>query len=264
MSIVDGKQIAAEIFEEVAKIVDTKGLSPRMAIITCAPNFETRKYLELKKRKAEEVGIALTIIEMPEDAKTADVICSVVSIKSQVNGIVVQLPLPPAIDREAVLESIPPELDPDCFTGGETTGLLPPVVGAIDEISKRYNLSWKDKKVVVFGHGRLVGMPAAQYAERKGANVVVLTEDSAEVTSSLEQADIIIAGAGQPHMITPDMVSEGVAIFDASTSEDGGELRGDVHPLVSEKAILFTPVPGGIGPITIAVLLRNLVTLVRQ
>lgn len=264
MPIVDGKQIATEIFEEVAKIVDTRGLSPRMAIITCAPNFETRKYLELKKRKAEEVGIALTIIEMPEDAKTEDIICSVVSIKGQVNGIVVQLPLPPTVDREAVLDSIPPELDPDCFTGGETMGLLPPVVGAIDEISKRQNLSWKDKNVVVFGHGRLVGMPAALYAKKRGAKVIVLTKDSSEVTTSLEKADIIIAGAGQPHMITSDMVSEGVAIFDASTSEDGGELRGDVHPLVADKSVLFTPVPGGIGPITIAVLLRNLVNLVRQ
>lgn len=264
MSIVDGKQIAAAMYEEVAASIQTNALAPRMAIITCAPNFETQRYLEMKKSRAEEVGIALTIIEMSADATTEDVICSIESVSKQVNGIVVQLPLPPAIDREAVLSAIPPELDPDCFSGGETTHLLPPVVGAIDEIAKKYQIVWKDKQVVVLGHGRLVGLPAETYTKKQGAIVTVLTESSAEVAASIAQADIIITGAGQAHMITADMVSAGVAIFDAGTSEDGGELRGDVHPLVAEKASLFTPVPGGIGPITIAVLLRNLVMLTRQ
>lgn len=259
--IIDGVKIADELYKEIAAKVSLLSHTPRMAIITCAPNFETQKYLGLKKRKAEEVGVALTIIEMSADASTEDVIASIVSVSPAVHGVVVQLPLPPHIDREAVLASIAPDKDPDCFSGGHENDLLPPVVGAIDEISKRENIEWEGKKVAIFGHGRLVGEPAAHYATAKGSNVTVLTEDSTNSNIALSEADIIVSGAGQPHLITKDMVKSGVAIFDAGTSEDGGELRGDVHPDVQEVTSFMTPVPGGIGPITIAVLLRNLVNL---
>lgn len=259
MTIVAGKQIAAEIYAETKARVAALDEAPKLAIITCAPNFETTKYLELKRRKATELGIKFTIIEVPVTASTAELVQSVSTIGPHVDGIVVQLPLPSHVDREAVLAAVAPSKDPDCFSGAAP--VLSPVIGAIAEIAERHGLDWAGKEVAVFGHGRLVGAPAARFAREQGASVTVLTEESPAAAKTLETADVIIAGAGQPQAITPAMVKEGVYIFDAATSEADGELRGDVAPAVAEKAALFTPVPGGIGPITVAILLRNLVTL---
>jgi methylenetetrahydrofolate dehydrogenase (NADP+)/methenyltetrahydrofolate cyclohydrolase len=109
----------------------------------------------------------------------------------------------------------------------------------------------------------LVGQPAARYVETEGGVVSVLTEDSPEYDAQIAQAEVLITGVGQAHFITPDRVSDGVVVFDAGASEDGGVVVGDVDPAVAEKASLFTPVPGGVGPITVAALLDNLVELIR-
>jgi methylenetetrahydrofolate dehydrogenase (NADP+)/methenyltetrahydrofolate cyclohydrolase len=141
------------------------------------------------------------------------------------------------------------------------TFVLPPVVGAIDEISKVYKLPWQAKQVIIFGEGRLVGAPAAEYAKQRGARIVIMNEFSQNVAEITKTADIIILGAGKPNLLTLDMVKEGVIVFDAGASEDGGLLVGDASPEVVNKASLFTPVPGGIGPVTVALLFRNLLDL---
>lgn len=262
--LVDGKAIAKEILNAVRTDVEALSRTPTLAAVTCAPNFETKKYLEMKKRKAASVGISLSVIELPESATTAEAVACVQRIAQDADGVVVQLPLPPHIDRDVVLTSVPMERDPDAFGyDGDRYQVLPPVAGAIDELSKRHGVGWEGKRVVVLGHGRLVGQPAARYAGAKGAKLSVLTEENFD-TESLRQADILITGIGQPRFVTPEMVQDGVIVFDAGTSEDGGELVGDVDPAVADKAALFTPVPGGIGPLTIALLLRNLLGLVRQ
>jgi methylenetetrahydrofolate dehydrogenase (NADP+)/methenyltetrahydrofolate cyclohydrolase len=262
--IVDGKKIAATILDEVASGVAILDIQPRLSAITCAPNFETQNYLEMKKRKAASVGIALHIMELPLDASTADVIAGVTEASLHSDGVVVQLPMPAQIDRDAVLVAVAPDKDPDGFQYGKAEhACLSPVVGAIDEISAIHSISWKGKKVIVLGNGRLVGEPAAHYARAQGADVEVITKETF-YSAVLMQADIIISGIGQPRFITADMIKEGVVIFDAGTSEDGGVLVGDVSKAAAEKASLITPVPGGIGPVTIAILLRNLVGLARQ
>ncbi len=261
---VDGKGIASTVLQTVAEEVATLPRAPRLSAITCAPNFETQKYLEMKKKKAASVGITLNVVELPEDASTEMVLSCVEKVAKESDGVVVQLPLPAQIDREQVLSAVPASKDPDGFLYGQVGGAcLPPVVGAIDEISKIHNLDWVGKNVVVLGEGRLVGTPAAAYARLKGVKVTVLTKDTYQ-EELLKEADIIISGIGQPHFIKPQFVKEGVVVFDAGTSEDGGVLVGDADPLVAEKASLITPVPGGIGPITIAYLLSNLVTLADQ
>lgn len=263
--LVDGKAIAKAVYGTVAEAVADLPRSPKLCAITCAPNFETRSYLELKKRKAREVGISLNVIELPEDAQTEDVIASVERIATEVDGIVVQLPLPAHIDREAVLAAVPVQQDPDGFSYGTLeAACLPPVAAAIDVISHKHNVEWEGKQVVVLGHGRLVGKPAAQYARDRGGVVEVLTKDSADIEEKIAAADILITGVGRPRLVTSDMLKPGAVVFDAGTSEDGGELVGDVAADAVEVASLMTPVPGGIGPITVACLLRNLVTLVRQ
>ncbi len=262
--IVDGRSIAADIYRDIRTKVASLSRAPRLGIVTCAPNAETKQYLELKKRKSSDVGVNLVLLELDVSSSTVDMVTSIKRLAEEVDGLVVQLPLPSHIDREVVLQAIPEAKDPDGFNYPTFIDILPPVVGAIDEISTRHDIVWEGKQVAIFGHGRLVGKPAEAYAKSRGAMVSVITEHTADAEMYLKNADIIIAGAGVPQAITPDMVKSGVIIFDAGASEDGGVIVGDVSKDVAEKAALFTPVPGGIGPITVAVLLSNLVGCVRQ
>lgn len=263
--IVDGKKIAHELYRALAAEVKTLPKPPVLAAITCAPNFETQKYLELKKRKAADVGITLRVVELPESVTTSEAIACVEAVLPSVDGVVVQLPFPPQVDREALLSVIPIMKDPDGFAYGRSPdACLPPVVGAIAAIVATHQIDLTEGKVVVMGAGRLVGAPAATYLEQLGATFTVLTEETIDATECLRDADVIISGIGKPHFITVDKVKEGVIIFDAGTSEDGGVMVGDVHPDVAAIARHYTPVPGGIGPITVAALLGNLVSLIRQ
>ena len=260
--IVDGKVIASEIFREVKNHISHLGIRPHLTVFTCAPNFETRKYLSLKCKKAHEVGIGINVIEFPENITTEDVVTSVRHAQMQTDGMIVQLPFPKHIDIEAVLSAIPSTYDVDAMHfDGTNTEILPPVVGAIQEIAQRHDVLFAAQSVVIVGRGRLVGVPAYVWCQKQGAQVQVLTKESENIKEAIEKAHILILGAGQPHIVQPDMIQDGVIIFDAGTSEDGGVLKGDADPACVAKATLLTPVPGGIGPITIAILLRNLVTL---
>jgi len=258
--LIDGKAIAAKIESEVAAKT-ARGPKVTMTAVTSAPDFATQKYLAMKQKRAAAAGVSLNVVELPANVSTEEVVACVREVAESSDGVVVQLPLPVQVDKERVLRSVPIDKDPDGFSYGyDKQSALPPVVGAIDEISKLHEVEWKNKRVVVLGQGSLVGKPAACYARRRGARVRVYEKYNLDVMS-LTTADIIVSGIGQPHFITPDMVQEGVIIFDAGTSEDGGVLVGDVHPDTAARATLFTPVPGGIGPITIAYLLKNVVTL---
>lgn len=261
---VNGRDIAAAIYEENKAEVATLKQAPRLTVFTAAPNFATQKYLALKKQKANDVGIDFNVVEFPESVTTEDMIDSIKALAHQTDGLVVQLPLPPSVDTEAVLVAIPSELDVDAVNyAGDGSKLLPPVVGAIEAIAKKHQVDFADRQVVVVGEGRLVGKPAALWARAEGGMVEVVNRETANSESILKNADIIISGAGQPGLIKADDVKEGVIIFDAGTSEEGGELKGDVDAACALKAALFTPVPGGIGPVTIAILLRNLVSLAK-
>lgn len=262
--IINGRALASQLYRKVAAEVVTRSAPPKMAIVTCAPTPATQQYLELKRRKAASVGIPLTIIELPEDATTEEVVQTVTTATMIAAGVVVQLPLPKQIDREVVLAAIPATHDPDVFMYTGKGPILPPVVAAIDYIAQQHGIAWVHKKVVVVGYGRLVGKPAALFATAAGADVTVVTEETPNTHAILKSADIIITGVGKAHFITPMDLAEGVVVFDAGASEDGGVVVGDVHPSVAAVASLFTPVPGGIGPITVAALFDNLLTLTRQ
>lgn len=263
--IVDGKALAQELLTNVAQEIQALPFSPKLGVLTCAPGPETRQYLELKRKRARAVGINLSILELPDFAHTEDCITALSGLARDAHGVLVQLPLPSHIDRELVLQAVPVEKDPDGFSyAQDSQSVLPPVVGAIEYISHKHSVVWQGKKVAVVGYGRLVGQPAEKYALSKGAEVAVLTEESSQYLETLQTADIVVSGVGKAHFITSDMVKDGVVIFDAGASEDGGVIVGDVHPEVVDRATLFTPVPGGIGPITIAVLLDNVLTLAKQ
>lgn len=260
--LVEGKKIARAISVDVATRVEKAITSPCMAVITCDPNFETQKYLDLKKNKAVTFGITLEVITLPDDASTEAAVKAVKTAAKFFDGVIVQLPLPAAIDAVEVLAAVPVNRDVDAFSyQHEECKILPPVVGAIDEISKLHQIEWENKKVVIFGAGKLVGLPTAFYANKKGSKVTVVTKETTDYLDSTKEADIIVLGVGQPNLLTKEMIKAGVVIFDAGASEDGGLLVGDAASDVVEKAALLTPVPGGIGPITIALLFRNLLDL---
>lgn len=258
--IVDGKAMAADVFAALKNEISHRSHAPHVTVITCAPEFATQKYLGLKQAKAKAIGMGVTLIELPREAATEDVVAVIARASMQTDGIIVQLPLPEHIDTEVVMAAIPAHLDVDGMhytASGE--GFLPPVIGAIAEIVERHDVLLAAQSVVIVGQGRLVGVPAAVWARNQGAQVSVLTKESPDQPAVISGANILILGAGVPGLILPDMIKPGAIIFDAGTSEEGGELRGDADPACAEKASLFTPVPGGVGPLTVAALLRNVV-----
>jgi methylenetetrahydrofolate dehydrogenase (NADP+) / methenyltetrahydrofolate cyclohydrolase len=260
---IDGKAIANRIYDAIREDIQKSGQTPRLGILTCAPNFETEKYLALKEKKAHEVGIETTVARLDADVTTDLMLTKLASLVNDTDAVVVQLPLPKHIDTDTILQAIPSSHDVDALNPG-TTHVLSPVVGAIAEIMKTYEVPLFERHVVVIGSGKLVGLPASRWFMEHGASVSVVTKDTVDISYYTKNADIIVSGAGVPNLLVPDMVKEGVVILDAGTSEEGGMLKGDAHPDCAAKASLLTPVPGGIGPITIAVLLRNVTILAKN
>ena len=263
--IVDGKAIAADIHKEIQNELSHLDSIPHLTIFTCAPDFATQKYLRLKKKQCETLGLGVNVIELPSTSTTEDFVQTVQHSFMQTDGVVVQLPLPKHIDTNKVLASIPRELDVDGVNYEKTIDcLLPPVVGAVDEIARRHGVVFAGSAIVILGEGRLVGKPVRLWTERHGWSSRVITEITPHPEKLLGLADIIIAGTGKARLVTPDKIKTGAIIFDAGTSELEGKLSGDVAPECTDKAGLLTPVPGGIGPVTVAVLLRNLVLLAKK
>ncbi|MDZ4226464.1 MAG: bifunctional 5,10-methylenetetrahydrofolate dehydrogenase/5,10-methenyltetrahydrofolate cyclohydrolase, partial [Patescibacteria group bacterium] len=178
------------------------------------------------------------------------------------DGIIVQLPHPNA---DELIAKLPPEKDVDAVGLPPAGGALvhTPVAEAISEIFVRSGVAAAGKKAVVVGKGRLVGKPAAELLQSLGAHVTVLTQTSGSL-EELQDADIVVLGAGSPGLIGPDMIKEGVVLIDAGTSEAGGKLVGDAQPGCAHVASVFTPVPGGVGPIAVAMIFKNLLTLARH
>lgn len=257
--IVDGRSMAEEIFTVLAREVSGLSEPPHLTIFTAHPSFETQKFLSLKKKKADMVGIPLSIVEFQDDVTTEEVVQSIGQSVGTTDGIIVQLPFPVHIDAEKVIAAVPQEYDVDNLSG--QAKVLAPVAGACKEIADRHSVELEDARAVVVGQGRLVGQPVAKWLEAAGVNVTVVTKDTEDISAYTKDADIVALGAGVPGLLQPDMIKKGAAIYDAGTSEDNGKLTGDADPACAEKALLFTPVPGGIGPLTVAMIFKNLLTL---
>ena len=265
--IVDGKKITAEILKQIREEVSVAERDVIVRAVVQNPSPATESYLRIKQKKALEAGMYLEVIRMEPEATTEDLIHKVGL--SGADAVIVQLPLPDSVDTHAVLESIPLEKDADIlsrqakelFEKGE--GPLPPVVGAVKEILERSGIEVAGKKAYVIGQGQLVGLPVAQWLTMKGAQVTVLTQADSDL-SVLRNADIIVSGAGKGGIIKPEHLREGVVLIDAGTSESGGSIVGDADPRCSEVASVFTPVPGGVGPVAVAYLFKNVLDLVKN
>lgn len=263
--IVNGKQIAEDIYEELQKARRPFG-APRLGILVAAqPGAVIESFVRIKSRAAERLGVEILRIDMPELADTGAFTDAVRRLETHVDGIIVQLPLPPQIDTDAVLAAIPQTHDVDGInpTIAENDRFIhAPVATAVEEILKRSAIDPHDKRAVVVGAGRLVGAPVAALLRAQGADVSVITLEQGSL-DALKDADIIVLGAGNPGIVKPEMIKEGVVLIDAGTSESAGKVMGDADPQCAEKSSLFTPVPGGVGPVAVAMIFRNLFTLLQ-
>jgi methylenetetrahydrofolate dehydrogenase (NADP+) / methenyltetrahydrofolate cyclohydrolase len=282
MQIIDGKKTAAEIREEltlkIAKATETSDKVPGLVTILVGENPASNVYVNMKIKACSQIGMHSKLEKLDESISEEDLLKVIDNYNNDpmFHGILVQLPLPKHIDEDKVIESINPQKDVDGFhpisvgklvIGKDTFKSCTPY--GIMELLKRYNIDTKGKHVVVVGRSNIVGKPIANMLVQKevGANAVVTICHSAAPDLSVftKQADILIAAVGRAHLITSEMVKDNVVIIDVGinsiddpNSKKGYKLVGDVDfDGVSEKASYITPVPGGVGPMTIAMLLSN-------
>lgn len=262
--IVDGRAIAADILaatkEEVAKLPH----APVVRAVVVTPSPATESYLKVKSARAEDAGMTMETVRVPDDASTEEVIAAVVAPGA--DAVIVQLPLPEHVDLDAILASIPFGKDADvlspeayaAFEQEKDRALMPPVACAIAEICMRSDVEVAGAKALVVGNGRLVGQPVWHWLQQQGASALIVTRATQETLPALlPNMDIVVSGAGSPNLIQPEHLKEGVVLIDAGTSESNGAIVGDADPRCAEKAAVFTPVPGGVGPVAVACLFRN-------
>ncbi len=282
MQIIDGKAIAAEIKKEIAaevnEIIAKGGKRPHLAAILVGHDGGSETYVAHKVRACEECGFTSTLIRYEDDITEETLLAKVEELNNDadVDGFIVQLPLPKHIDEQKVIEAIDYRKDVDGFhpinAGRLSIGLpcyLSATPNGIMELLRRYNIDTKGKKCVVLGRSNIVGKPVASLMMQKGtpgdATVTVCHSRTANIAEECRQADIIIAALGQPHFVKAEMVKEGAVIIDVGTTrvpttetKSGFRLMGDVDfPNVSPKCSYITPVPGGVGPMTIVSLMQN-------
>ena len=257
--VIDGNTIAQEIQKELAEKLAGKNLS--LAVVFVGDDSASKKFIERKKRFGDGVGVSVSVVQFSEKASEDEVRKELVRLAQDpaVSGIIVQLPLPAHFNTRAVVDLIPPEKDVDALSSFPL--VLSPFVGAVRTILERHGVAIAGKNVVVVGQGALVGMPVAAWAREAGAKVISVDKDTEDIAQYTRTADILVTGAGVPGLITRDMIRDGAILIDAGTSESAGKLVGDIDPSCVGKAALFTPVPGGVGPLTVALLFLNLIEL---
>lgn len=256
--IIDGKHITQKIEE---KLLEELGNYPRKSVcfVLFGNDPASIQFIKIKSNAAERLGIKVDLITAPENISTDQALGLLDEvIKDDYDGIVIQLPLPKQLDTERLLSVIPADKDIDALGLSEKPA---PVARAVFEILDFHHVDLINKNILVIGNGRLVGKPVAQELSRRtiGYQIIDKETDVLVAQEKMKSADIIISGAGVPHMITPDMIKEGVVLIDAGTSEQSGKLVGDIDPACAEKALLMTPVPGGVGPVTVVSLFSNLI-----
>jgi methylenetetrahydrofolate dehydrogenase (NADP+) / methenyltetrahydrofolate cyclohydrolase len=258
--IIDGKKIAESLNVELAKKLDVKNL--HLGVILVGDNPASVKYVERKKILGEKLGVEVSVFEYEKDITETELIEVVGDLvaRDSIDGLIVQLPLPDHIDQNKILNLISREKDVDALS--EDPKVLSPIVLAIKKILSVSKVDLVGKKILVVGNGKLVGRPIALWLASEGQDVTVVDESVGENLATLtKQADVLILGAGKAGLLKPNMIKEGVVIIDAATSESNGHLVGDADPACADKASLFTPVPGGVGPMTLSMLFQNLYDL---
>lgn len=268
---IDGKKIADTIKADLAEKI--KGLDREIvfSIIYVGQDSVIDNFIKYKKQFGEHIGVKVVVHSFRVDIKQYDLEQQIREIEKTSDAMIVQLPLPEHLDTQEVLDMIPTHKDVDVLSSKtkssfniDAHAMYPPVVGAMVHILQSQNFSLKGKHVVLVGHGNLVGKPFAHLLESMEFpySVVDKNTSSIEKKELIKSADVIVSGAGVPGLITANMIKSGVVLLDGGTSEAGKRVTGDIDPGCYELALFYTPVPGGIGPLTIAVLYQNILKAV--
>ena len=268
--ILDGKQTAATIKAELKLLVDSMTVKPGLGTVLVGDDPGSHSYVGGKHRDCAEVGIQSIRIDLPASASEKDVLAAVAELNAskECTGYIVQLPLPHGISANRVLEAMDPAKDADGLHPlnlgklvlGEAAP-LPCTPRGILELLHRYQITTQGAEVVVMGRGITVGRPLALMMTRRGddATVTITHTATKDVKAHTRRADIIVAAVGSAHLITADMVKAGAVVLDVGITRTDAGLLGDVHPDVSNVASFIAPMPGGVGPMTRAMLLTNVV-----
>ncbi|MFA6416504.1 MAG: bifunctional 5,10-methylenetetrahydrofolate dehydrogenase/5,10-methenyltetrahydrofolate cyclohydrolase [Candidatus Paceibacterota bacterium] len=263
--IIDGKKIAGEIKEQLVE--QFSGRSTVLAVVLVGEDPASIKFVEYKKKFGEAVGVEMRVLEFEADITEEDLAEEVEKLANddKIDGMIIQLPLPKNISTDKILNLVPANKDVDALTADASVDS--PVVEAVMEILDRGGIDLNGKKIVVVGRGQLVGRPIAVRLAQEGYDVEVASTATGDLKKLTLSADVIISGVGKPGLITPDMVKDGVVLVDAGTSDlpaqagQASKLAGDIDPTCADKASLYTPVPGGVGPLVVAMLFKNLAKL---
>ena len=293
MQIIDGKKISQEILAKIKREVALLPFQPVFSDVLVGGDPSSIQYVKMKAKAAESVGIKFHKANFPDSITTPELVKEINVLNKIPNmcGIIVQLPLPVHLNIREVLDAIDPSLDVDClgivasekFYSGSTAGGTAGGIGfptalacmaIIDYLINSLNINLAHKKIVVLGQGQLVGKPVTALLAFRGLTPTTITRKTANKEQLLKEADVIISGIGQGKYITGDMIKEGAVLIDAGTSESlghsptgepNGGIVGDVDlESVKDAASYVSPVPGGVGPVTVAMLLNNVLRVAKD
>ena len=271
---IDGKAISDQIKEEAAleaQELQRQGITPCLAVVLVGNDPASMVYVNNKKKACEKVGILSRSYELPEDTEEKDLLALVeqLNMDDSVHGVLVQLPLPPQIDEEKVILAVDPKKDVDCFhplnvgllhTGQK--GFLPCTPAGVLELIERSGHTIEGKRCVVIGRSHNVGKPTAMLLLQKNGTVTICHSKTKDLKGICKEADILVSAVGKLHTVTKDMVKEGAVVIDVGMNRnENGKLCGDVDfDEVCEVAGAVSPVPGGVGLMTVAMLMKNCIT----
>lgn len=258
----DGKKIQKQILEKQKKRIGNLSHAPLLSIFYIGNNPVIEQYIEVKKRYGKKIGVKVEVIHFPENTSEEKVKESLLRVG---NPCIIQLPLPDIFSKENILSCVPEEYDIDILSSlaidsfiHNNTEFVPPVARAVMDIVREYSISLENKKVLIIGKGPLVGLQIARLFDRDGISYTII-DHTDNLLDEVRDADIIISGTGVPSLIKGNDIKEGCILIDAGTTSDGVSIVGDFDSSTYEKAYGYTPVPGGIGPLTVSSLFENVV-----
>ncbi|MDD3646478.1 MAG: bifunctional 5,10-methylenetetrahydrofolate dehydrogenase/5,10-methenyltetrahydrofolate cyclohydrolase [Candidatus Gracilibacteria bacterium] len=266
--LIDGKKIAGKIFEDIKKEVSRMSKKPALGALLVGDNSSSIRYIEQKKKWAEYVGIKFILKKLPEHVSENEILSTIESFNTDdnISGYIVQLPLPSHIDEKKIIKSISPKKDVDGFHPenqgklmiGDKTGFSPCTPAGILELLKSTEIDYIGKQVVVIGRSNIVGKPITTLLINEGATVISCNSKTPNIRKFTIDADIVISAAGKPGLLTLDMIKKDAIVIDVGFTVIEGKIYGDADTHNMDLAgVKVTPVPGGVGPLTVAMLMKN-------
>lgn len=277
MKIIDGRILAEKIKDHIAQeIYQLKGLRPNLAIVLVGERPDSRLYVSLKEREAKKIGIDTHLYKCPENISEAELLEMIKCLNQDdlIDAILVQLPLPGGLDADTIIMALDSAKDIDGFhpdnlekllSDCEFNGFMPPVFATVLEMLKSIDCDIKNKQVCIISNSDIFGKSLAHVLKCLGAQVETVGADDEKLSGKTGRADILITAVGQPKMIRKDMIKAGAVIIDVGINETDGKVMGDADfEDIKDKAGAITPVPGGVGPMTIAMAFKNTLVAYRN